>query len=133
MPDPERTAEAEVEKLFRHWAELEVKKDLDAWLELVADDVILQPAGEPAVRGKNAARDWFINFFQTPVSLMEPGHLTVFVSESQDLACNYGDLTVVVDSPDGKVEGAMKSMVVWRKIDGSWKVAANSWSANSPG
>ena len=133
MADPVRKSDAEViENLFRHWAELEVKKDLDAWLELVADDAVLQPAGESAVRGKSAIRDWFVNFFEIPVSVMEPGELTVFVSESQDLACNFGDLRMVVDNPDGKVEFDMKSMVVWRKIGGSWKVTAASWSSKKP-
>ena len=80
-----------VESLFRHWTELEVKKDMEPWLELVADDALLQPAGDPAIVGKSAIRDWFVRFFEIPVSAMDPGALTVFVSESGDPACQECD------------------------------------------
>ena len=123
MSDPAPKSEAEVvESLFRHWAELEVKKDLEAWLELVADDAVLQPAGEPAIVGKNAIRDWFVRFFEIPVSAMEPGPLTVFVSESGDLACNYGNLRMVVDGPGGPVNRCVNEIrrqpPVWSSRDG---------------
>jgi ketosteroid isomerase-like protein len=57
---------------------------------------------------------------------MEPGDLTVVVSESSDLAYNVGGFRMVLDNPDGKVEFDMKCTVIWRESDGAWKVAVNS-------
>ena len=119
-----------IKKSFREWGDLEVKGDLDAWLKFVADDAILHPAGEPEVHGKAAIREYAAKFFQLPIVLMEPGELTVFVSESSDLAYNVGSLKMVLDNPDGKVDLDMKCTAIWRKISGEWRIALNSWSSN---
>ena len=131
MTNAGRVREAEViEKRFREWAALEVKKNLDAWLQFVAEDAILQPAGEPQVRGKAAIRDYAAKFFELPIALMEPGNQTVFISESSDLAYNAGSLKLVLDNPDAKLEMDMKCTAIWRKVAGEWQVVLNSWSLN---
>lgn len=120
-----------IENRFREWAALEVKKDLRTWLRFLADDAVLQPAGEPEVRGKAAIEAYAAKFFELPIEIMEPGPQTVVVGASSDLAFNAGPLRIVLDSPNGKIELDMKSAVIWRKVGGEWKIALNSWSANS--
>ena len=133
MTDTTRHDEARViEQRFRDWADLEVKGDLDAWSQFVAEDAVLQPPGEPEVRGLAAIRDYAAKFFELPIVVMEPGELPVVVSQSLDLAYNVGNLKMVLDNPDGKVEFDMKSTAIWRKIDGTWKITVNSWSSNKP-
>lgn len=121
-----------VEQRFREWADLEVKGDLNAWSQFVAEDAVLQPPGEPEVRGLAAIRDYAAKFFELPIVGMEPGELTVVVSESGDLAYNAGNLKMTLDNPQGILELDLKSTAIWRKIDGSWKIILNSWSSNTP-
>lgn len=124
---------SEIERLFRRWAALEVDGDLDAWLELVAEDAVLQPPGEPAVEGKSAIRAYASRLFELPIVRMEPGSLTTWVSESADLACIFGGLDMALEDESGREEQRIECLAVWRKVDGRWKVAVNSWSPNEAG
>lgn len=121
-------ARAEVEERFKAWADTEVDGDVEAWLQFLAEDVVLQPNNHPPVHGKASAREFFADFFQTPVSVMEPQNTQVVVSESGDVAANFGDLRVMFENSDQEL--TMKSAVVWRKQGADWKVVLNSWSTN---
>lgn len=123
---------AEIEARFAYWAECEVKKDLVAWAELVADDVVLQPPDAPPVIGKPAALRFQKEFSAVPIVEMKPFDTQIVVNPAGDLAANFGGLLFAVDDGRGRQETQLKSMVVWKRIDGAWRVIANSWSANQP-
>ncbi len=125
--DAQQSAQAEIEGLFRRWADLEVTGDLEAWLEFVADDAVLQPPGEPPVEGKAAVREYAAALFKLPIVRMEPGSLQIHVSASGDLACNYGPLKMALEDENGRVEYELKCMAIWKKDSGRWKITANSW------
>ena len=119
-----------IRRLFNRWAEFEVEGDIDGWASLIAEDVELLPPGEPAVRQKESVRDYAVQFFKLPISAMEPGAQRVIVSQSGDLAVNFGNLRMVLDNPKGPLELDMKCLAVWRKFDGKWLIVANTWSSN---
>ena len=96
-------AKAEIDSLFRRWADLEVTGDLEAWLEFVADDAVLQPPGESPVEGKAAIGEYAAAFFKLPIVKMEPGALRIHVSASGDLACNYGPIKMALEDESGRV------------------------------
>ena len=129
--EPQQSSQAEIQDLFRRWADLEVTGDLKAWLEFVADDAVFQPPGEPAVEGKAAIREYAAAFFKLPIVQMEPGSLQIHVSASGDLACNYGPLKMVLEDENGRVEHDLKCLAIWKKDNGRWKITANSWSMNA--
>lgn len=132
MSSAAQDATREIERLFRRWTALEVEGDLDAWLAMVADDAVLQPAGEPAVVGKPAIREYASDFFEMPIVKMEPGPLRVHVGTGGDLACLYGPIVMALEDESGTArEQDLKCMAVWKNEDGQWKLTANSWSANS--
>ena len=76
-------------------------------------------------------RAYATTFFYLPIVTVEPGDLTIFLSDSGDLACHLGILNFVRDEENGRFEYDYKSMVTWRKEAGQWKVVANSWSPNT--
>ena len=56
----------------------------------------------------------------------------VEVSESADLAADVGVYALAFDGEGGRVEDEGKYVVVWRKVDGAWKVAADIFNSNLP-
>lgn len=122
--------EAEIEARYRRWSQCEVDGDLDTWLGFVAPDVVQHPPGEAALVGEAACKEWNAAFFELPIVEIEAIDHRVHVSAEHDMACNVGDLRVVLDGATGRETHAMKAIAVWRKVDDVWQVVANSWSAN---
>lgn len=121
-----------IERLHGDWADAEVAKDVDASLAFMTDDAVLQPPNAPPIQGREAIRDFYIAMFELPIVSMTMGPTTVVVSESGDVAADWGILTLVLDNDQGPVTDTLKFMAVWERHDGAWKVAANSWSSNAP-
>jgi ketosteroid isomerase-like protein len=116
---------------FHEWADLEVTGDLDAWAEFLSEDVELLPPGEPSIRGMEKVREYAAAFFELPISVMKPEEQRVIVSESGDLAVNFGNLRMVLENPEGATELDLKCLAVWRRIGGEWRIVANTWSSNT--
>jgi len=53
------------------------------------------------------------------------------MSESGDVAWEYGVNRIVYTSPDGALLDLQKYLATWRKIDGEWYVAAVSFSSDA--
>ncbi len=121
----------EIQARFRHWCDTEIELDMEAWAQVVTEDVVLQPAGAPAVRGKEAATAYCGDLLRSMgIVALDPFDTTVLVSPGSDVAASFGAFRVVADSGDGPQEFTMKAMVAWRRVNGEWLVAANSWSGN---
>lgn len=118
--------------LHETWCQHEVDGDLDGWLSLVDDHVVLQPPGEPQVTGKLAAAEFAQGFLSLPIAKMEAGAATVLVSESEDMALITGPIQFGLKDPEqGYVEQQLKFMAVWIKVGDIWKVRSNSWSSDA--
>jgi len=122
----------EIKARLRHWCDTEIELDMEAWAAVVTEDVVLQPPGAPAVRGKEAATVYCGELLRSMgvIVALDPVDTTVLVSPGSDVAASFGAFRVVVDAGDGTQEFAMKSMISWRRLNGEWLVAANSWSAD---
>lgn len=109
-------------------------KDPAAIAALYADDAIIHPPGEPAKTGPAAVQEeWTSNFEQLPDATGDGETESVIVAGSGDLAVETGRYTFSATGPDGAAfteEG--KYVSVWRlQDDGTWKIAVESYSANS--
>ena len=119
-------------ELHKRWGQHEVDCDLEGWLELVDDNVILQPPGAPQVTGKKAAAEFVSAFSSLPIAKMEVGESTVVLSELEDMALITGPIRLALDDPQkGYTEEDLKYMAVWVKVGASWKVRSNSWSSDA--
>jgi len=48
------------------------------------------------------------------------------------MAYDYGWHTFAIDTDNGRVTGKGKYLVVWKKVDGMWKVSADIFNTNLP-
>ncbi len=88
--------------------------------------------GAPAIVGTTANRAFYEEFFKIPFTdwVIEPR--TIVVSESGDLAYDIGSFKMVIEGPEGRKEEPQKSTIVWRKLEGKWKVVVCCFTYDSP-
>lgn len=116
--------EREVAALFRRWFDASHRKDLDAAMAPIADDVTsYEHAGPLAVDDVAAMREACRRGFERagPDFLWDVPDLQIHIAG--DLAVTWG-LNRMTDFRDGRVEGRMwsRGTRVFRRIDGAWKL-----------
>lgn len=93
----------------------------DAMTALYTGDAIIQPGGEPAVRGREALAVYFANALREPFAITLSAD-SIVVSAAGDMAYETGT----------SFEGEGKYLVVYRRVGDRWLIAADSWSMNTP-
>jgi len=126
------TEEQTIRKLTADWFADEVRRDVDASLSYIASDVVIQPEGAPTINGIAAMRSLYEEVFKMPFVdlVMEPR--TVVVAASGDLAYDIGPWKMVFEGENGRTEAPHKSNIIWRKLNGQWKIVALSYSMDTP-
>ena len=82
--------------------------------------------------GIPAWRSFYEAQFKLPISDVQMGPRTVVVASSGDLAYDVGAFTGLIPGGAQPAELKAKSTIVWRKVDGKWKVVVCSFSTDAP-
>jgi uncharacterized protein (TIGR02246 family) len=108
------------------WLESEKNNDAAASAALFADDGISYSANvEPAV-GPAAIEESFVKSREkNPGLVVDWTTDRVEVAASGDLAVEYGSYKMSLPGPEGLKEDYGKYITVYRKMNGTWKVAAD--------
>jgi uncharacterized protein (TIGR02246 family) len=124
--------EEAIRKLTTDWFADELRRDMEASLSCVAPDAMFQLGGAPTIVGITAIRAAYEELFKIPFTdwVVEPR--TVVVSKSGDLAYDIGSFKMVFEGPEGRKEEPQKSTIIWRKLDGQWKVVVCCFSSDTP-
>ena len=107
--------------------------DVEGSLAFYAEDAIVQPASAPQFRGHDAIAESYRQFFedsQLKEFNLKGSHISV--SQSGDLAYEYGVNRAVHAGPEGDLVDIGKYLLVWKKIDGEWLVVVLSFSSDAP-
>lgn len=108
--------------------------DVEALFEHVADDVLLMPPGEEAVRGKTAMRDWYAAFLaQYRTSSLILSDREVFVGDrwAVELGSYEWRLTPVAGGGDVLDRGSY--MQLWKsQSHGQWRFEREIWNSSAP-
>ncbi len=110
------------------WSAAQAADGLDGTMSVYLDDAIMLPPNSPMAIGKEAIRE-------ASAAVASPGFsvtwqpMKIEVARSGDIGYAIGTFEGVVD--DAPVKG--KYVEIWKKqADGSWKVAADMFSPDSP-
>ena len=114
------------------WLELISKKDAAGIGQLYAEDGAALPPYFKAVVGRAAISQWWASQMKTPGFTMAFGTDQLVFSTPGDMALDRGWYRVSAQGPDGVINDTGKYVVVWRKIDGEWKVAADIFNTDLP-
>jgi uncharacterized protein (TIGR02246 family) len=123
--------ERAIRELDRSWSQAAQNKDLDKMVADYTDDASVLPYNEPIVTGKKAIRELWQHMFSLPNTTVSFGPNKIEVSKSGDMAYDIGWAQIASKDAQGKdtVEKG-KYVVVWKKLNGKWKVAADIFNTD---
>jgi len=112
-------------------AAAEAARDVEAAVAFYAEDAVVHLEGAPQIEGQEAIGEMYRQWFS---GLKEFSGTTshLALSHSGDLAYEYGINHMVTAGPEGDLPGVGKYLVVWKKVDGEWRIAALSVTTDPP-
>ncbi len=126
--------EAEAQKLMqlsRDWSAMVGAGDLEASIDLWADDALMLPPDMPVLSGKPAIREYVLGAASIPGFKISWEPVSAHVSKSGDMAYLIERNVIEMDSENGdKIVAHGKVVTVWRKDSGGqWKNVVDMWNA----
>ena len=115
------------------WLQLVKAKDAASIAALYTQDGAVMPPNAPIGKGRSAIQQTWASMMQTPGFDLTFVPEQIIVSSSGDIALDRGTYRLAV-APSGKPQNDTgKYVVVWRKVGGEWKAAADIFNSDLPG
>jgi len=108
--------------------------DADGLFAFVADDVVMMPPGEPAVRGKTAMREWYAGFLEafSTTSLMLDDR-EVFVGEGWAVELGSFEWGLAPVAGGAPLLDRGSYLQIWgEQPDGRWEFQREIWNSSLP-
>ena len=99
-------------------------RDLEAILDIYADNATYMPPGKPAFSGKQALREIWASYLQREdfVATYLP---TIHLSDAGDMAYDIGRYQVTLKKEGRPVAFNGKYVVVWKLMERQWKAVVD--------
>lgn len=107
----------------RAFAAAALEGQMDRVFSFWSDDAVIYPAGMPAVRGKEAIREFVARNRAQPGFSLRAEPREAVVSQDWSLGYTVGDYEITIDGPDGNIHTMRgRYLATWQKDEnGSWK------------
>jgi uncharacterized protein (TIGR02246 family) len=128
-----KSEEQAVRALSKNWMELTRKHEYAACAALFADDGISYSMNHDPFVGPDAIKKHFTEQdAKSPKADVTWTTERVEVASSGDMAVEYGKYNVKGLGPNGTDSDEGKYLTVYRKVNGTWKVAADIGTSTKP-
>jgi uncharacterized protein (TIGR02246 family) len=124
--------EQAIRSLIQQWVKLVAAKNANAVADMYTPDGAVMPPNAPLAEGREAIAATWRNMMQAPGFQLTFTPTRIEVSKGGDMAMDRGTYRLVTQGTSGPVEDRGKYVVVWRKIDGRWKAAADIFNSDLP-
>jgi uncharacterized protein (TIGR02246 family) len=114
------------------WLQLVKAKDAAGIAQLYAEDGAVMPPNAPIGKGRAAIQQTWASMMRTPGFDLTFAPEKILVSSSGDLALDHGTYRLTIASAGTPQTDTGKYVVVWRKIGGDWKAAADIFNSDLP-
>jgi ketosteroid isomerase-like protein len=99
---------------------------------MYTEDGAVMPPNAPIGKGRAAIQQTWASMMNTPGFDLTFTPEQIVISESGDLALDRGTYQLAI-APSGKtMNDTGKYVVVWRKVGGEWKAAADIFNSDLP-
>jgi len=119
---------AAIEAVNKQFSAAVEKKDAAAVAALYTDDAIVLPPNLTMVKGRADIKNLFEGFLASGIKGI--AFTTIEVESFGDTAIEVGEF--VLTGPDGSVADRGKSVVVWKRIKGQWKLHRDIFNTSLP-
>jgi uncharacterized protein (TIGR02246 family) len=114
------------------WQQLIKAKDASGIAALYAEDGAVMPPNAPIGKGRTAIQETWASMLRTPGFDLTINPEQIVISSSGDMALDRGTYTLTV-APTGTTQtDTGKYVVVWRKVGGDWRAAADIFNSDLP-
>ena len=113
------------------WLQLVKAKDAAGIAALYAEDGAVMPPNAPIGKGRAAIQQTWASMMQTPGFDLTFVPEQIIVSSSGDMALDRGTYRLKIAPNGTETTDTGKYVVVWRKIGGEWKAAADIFNSDS--
>src|SRR5438477_4087504 len=120
-----------IRALSEQWQRGIARDNGDASVGLHAPDAVVMFSNAPLARGSREVREIYSEMVKTPGLQLHWIPTKIDVT-SPTSATEYGTYTESFDSPGGKMRDAGNYVVLWRRIDGRWRIVLDAPSTTTP-
>ncbi len=106
--------------------------DVAAIVDFYTPDGLFMPPNAPQSEGREAIAEAWPGLLALPGFALTWRPTLIEVSASGDLAYDVGTYWLGFNTDAGRVNVEGKYVVVWKKLDGKWKAAADIFNSNLP-
>jgi uncharacterized protein (TIGR02246 family) len=122
--------EQAIRKTNEQWLALIRDHDAAAVSNLYTADGAMMAPGAPIAQGQPALEKAWSGLMQMPGFGLTFEADQILVASGGDMALDRGTYRLSLDGPDGATKDIGKYVVVWRNVDGQWKVAADIFNSD---
>lgn len=116
---------AGVENAAQQWSAAATAGDAEALTNLYAADATIYAPDTPPITGRDAIHAFF-------TEMVSEGPYAVTLSTNEVIIPESGEIAIELGSFEDE-SGSGKYIGVYKNIDGSWKLIADTWNNNGPG
>ena len=126
--------EQQIRDLEQQWADAAEERNLDAIVNLFAEDGRIMPPNAEAAMGRDSVRETWQAILDLPELDFSFEPTDVNVAESGDMAYVIGTyrLTFQSEGQEEPTQDSGKYVDIWEKVDGEWKVTVEMYNSNLP-
>ena len=121
-----------IRELDAKWVAAVAAKDVDAIARIYTVDGMFLAPNAPLVEGREGIAEAWAGLLGLPGISFTFEPTRIEVSASADLASDVGTFALAFDGEGGRVRDRGKYVLVWKKVNGAWKVLADIFNSNLP-
>lgn len=125
-------ADREIRALLPGWLDAVARKDSAAIATYYAQDGRFMVPNAPIAQGREAVAATWAYLLSLPGVALTFGPTHIEAAASGDLAFEIGTYALGFDRDGKRIEDRGKYVVVWKRLDGTWKAAADILNTDLP-
>ncbi|WP_020187910.1 SgcJ/EcaC family oxidoreductase [Methylopila sp. 73B] len=127
---PTSNSESEIRSAIEVWLGAVRANDAAKIAEVHAEDGRILVAGAPVIAGRAAIAEFWAGLLAATNDTVVFGPTTIDVDPAEAMAFEVGTYSFKTGDAGAETDNSGKYVVVWKKIDGAWKVCIDSLVAD---